>query len=446
MTENSPLKVVTSTQVINYQTEYYENDSIEVEIVEISQETESKEEKQTGTFFSSFFNLTNTTVGGGTLTLPLAIRQCGLGLGLLLFFLVGSLAFYTFHCILKGCEENKKFTNQEIYEESFGKLSYLLDIFYFSLCFGGICMYLNIIGISLSLQFEQWFGNISISDKYVISAIVLSLILIPLCLLKDISYLGFTSSFSIFSILFVDFVIIIKFIEKISTTGINTKNIIFFNVNSFENVTLIFSVIGSFFFSFISQYNVIPIYKELKNRSQLKMTGIITSSMATSTVIYLIAAVLGYFLFLDTDLNLLKGNVLDNFSQTDILASISKFLVIIVIVLSYPVIHYTARGSLMNIIPSSKDTPFASELITLVLCGSSFIIGLGVPDVILLMNLSVSISGLLGCFCFPMLLHFVKFKSWWTRIPNLILIAIVVGISIFSFIQSSMELIQHFLK
>eukprot|EP01080_Neovahlkampfia_damariscottae_P010989 gene10989-3695_t len=433
MTENLYLNVGSTTQ-INYQTEYFENDSKESEI---------KETVRKGTFFSSFFNLTNTTVGGGTLTLPLAIRQCGLGLGLLLFFLVGALAFYTFHCVLKGCEDNKKLTNQEIYQESFGRFSYILDVFYFSLCFGGICMYLNIIGTSMSLQFHQWFGNIAIADKYVISAIVLCLILIPLCLLKDISYLGYTSSFSIFSILFVDFVIIIKFIEKMTTTGINTNNLVFFNVGSFENVTMIFSVIGSFFFSFISQYNIIPIYKELKNRSKIKMIGIISSSILTSGVIYLLSAVLGYFIFLDTDMNLLKGNVLDNFSQTDILASISKFLVIIVIILSYPVIHFTARGSLMNVIPA---TEFSSEIITLVLCGSSFIIGLGIPDVMLLMNLSVSVSGLLGCFCFPILLHFLKFKSWWTRIPNLMLMLIVIGISIFSFTQSLLELIQYIWK
>jgi solute carrier family 38 (sodium-coupled neutral amino acid transporter), member 2 len=410
----------------------------------INSKVQIKVTETKGTLFSSFFNLTNTTVGGGTLTLPIAIRHCGLVLGVLLMLSIGVLAVYTFHCILAASEKTNKFTNKEIYEENLGRFSYLLEIFYFSLCFGGICMYLNIVSTSSSLQLQQWFGKILVTDIRVVSCILLVFFIIPLCLFKDISYLGFTSSFSIISIIIVVFVIIYKFIEKAIGNGIKIQNLVYFNVDSFDSFALIFSSIGGFFFSYISQYNVVPIYKELKERSKLKMTGIIWSSMATCTFIYLASAILGYFIFLERDLSSLKGNVLDNFDQSDVLVSIAKFLVILVILFSYPVIHFTARGSLMNMIPSTKTTPFASEIITLLLCGGSFVIGIGIPDVILLMNLSVSVSGLLGCFCFPLILNMIQFKNWWSRILNSVLILIVFAISMFSFVQSVLDLVKYF--
>jgi hypothetical protein len=60
------------------------------------------------------------------------------------------------------------------------------------------------------------------------------------------------------------------------------------------------------------------------------------------------------------------------------------------------------------------------------------------------MNLSVSVSGLLGCFCFPLILNMIQFKNWWSRLLNAVLILIVFSISMFSFVQSLLDLIKYF--
>jgi amino acid permease len=422
------------TTVTYYQSSINDyEDSYEIR-PEITIETNVESPKTKGTMLSTFFNLTNTTIGAGALTLPLALRKCGLLFGIFLLLASSALSMYTCDCILDACERNKKFTNREIYKK-LGKYDVLVEWLYFTLCFGVLCMYANIICISLETLLLNWIGIESfVSKKEFIAFFILVFIVIPLCLSKNISILGFISSFSVIGILFITIIIIVKFIGKTNTTGIQ--------INHLELFKFDFKSIGSFLFSFICQHSIVSNYRELKKRSNLKMKSIIFSSYFSSTVIYIICAVLGYFLFLERSVENLKGNILENF-ESDILISIAKISIIMVILLSFPVLHYTARESLLNLVPT-KTIPWASEISTILLCGFSFMIGVGITDVILLMDISVSISGVLGCFCLPLVISFVETKKIWRKVLNAILILISLGISMVLTVLTTFELYEFF--
>ena len=457
------------------------------------------EKDNTGTVFGTIFNLTNTTVGVGTLTLPMAVRQCGLLLGLVLFFFVMFVSYYVFQVLLfaadKSISEMKKkgllktkedchnnISNRKIFEYVLGKVpSMCLEILYFLFCFGVCCMYVNVIGTSLSLQVNNWIGikGHPLGNTYLLMGLVMVLIMYPLSIPKNISFLGYTSALSILSILIVDIIMVIRFIGKLSKNQfqLDLSNLIVVNISSFYDLSMIFLVIAAYFGSFISQFNLIPLYRELQHRSKKKMSFIVSASFSMSTFIYIISALVGYFMFLDVPIEQLHGNVLDNFPQDDILVSVGKILVILVIILSYPVVHYTARESIINILTNNNPISMiiawkkqenhaiqheivAQEnkndndagyinliIITTISCFGCYTIGLTIPNVMLLMNLSVSFSGIIGCFCFPLLLHLISYKSYWcVRFMDLTMLILCTIISMISFGKGVYDLITFIVQ
>lgn len=400
-------------------------------------------DKAKGHELSAFFNLTNTTVGAGILAIPIAIKSCGLILGLILLFLTVGFAFYVFEILLVTCHQSKLYNNKELCRSVLGRIpGYLLEFFIFTFCFGVCCVYINLIGESLSLQFKAWFGDIWISNKFLLSIIVLALIMFPLSLLRNIRYLSYTSFISIICILFVIIVIIIRFVQKAVNKEIHVDKIVYFNIHSLSSISQIFLVIPTFLFSFISQFNLVPIYRELKRKKVCGMTTVILTSISSCLLLYIIAGVLGYLIFLDLDLVDMKGNILDNFSQSDILVSVAKIFICIVIVFSFPILMFASRESFLNIISRPNPHIIIRIAITTVLCLFSYVVGMFVPNVVILIDIVVTISGISANFIFPMLMYSVYFKQWWKRILNIMLIIGIIILGIVSFIQAIINLIK----
>jgi amino acid permease len=82
-------------------------------------------------------------------------------------------------------------------------------------------------------QIQEWARRSSgfESNEMLNVALVVCFILIPLCSLKKIQFLGYTSFIAFISIFFIVFVILFRFTERLIVTGIPVKDIAWVNPN-----------------------------------------------------------------------------------------------------------------------------------------------------------------------------------------------------------------------
>lgn len=166
---------------------------------------------RTGTIFSSTLNLSNTVVGAGILGIPLAIKNSGYIMALVLFLIFGSIAAYTMHLTMCAalCVEHASY--DALCRATIPKFKKLVD-FIIGFASWGVCVaYIVVIGDTMDLAMEQFLENTNQNveifgyntyslwiNRYFWMITYLILFILPTISLKQMDSLKFTSFFALF--------------------------------------------------------------------------------------------------------------------------------------------------------------------------------------------------------------------------------------------------------
>ena len=157
--------------------------------------------------FSCFVNLCNTILGSGMLGLPYAFSRTGWVLGSILLVLCGSLSSFALHtlamCALKEKDPSSFYT---VAHSAIPKFTHLIDIAVAVKCFGVGTSYLIVIGDLMPdvMSFFEVSGPLSHRQIWVFIGF---LIVAPLCCLRNLDSLKFTSVFAIGFVIFLTILI-----------------------------------------------------------------------------------------------------------------------------------------------------------------------------------------------------------------------------------------------
>ena len=408
-------------------------EAITIENNEVQKEIYGNSEEK-ASFFSTYINLTNTTIGAGTLSMHLVLRECGVILGLIIMFLAMLLSLYAYRTLIISTNDTKTYNNKELCKVVIANWSsYIFEIFIIVCCIGTCCTYINVLSRSLGPHLRGMWGNVPIFNDYIACLLIVIFILLPLCCLRKIDFLSFTSTAAIISMIFVLIVVGIRLDSK----TINSNIPLF----RFDNFFGIMFVIPIMLFGYLNQSNMMPIYRELYNKSSTKMTFIASLTMITCFIMYATSGIVGYLSFYE--LSSVKGNILDNFSQKDILISIAKLFVYLTVTFSYPVIFYTAREGVFNIMNKKEIDDGLWYITTIILMAITYIIGTIVPNISLLMNLSITLSGLFSNLVFPIAIYFIYYKSIWKRISSFIMLMVCLMLGVVGLTGAIMDIVNR---
>jgi amino acid permease len=121
-----------------------------------------------------------------------------------------------------------------------------------------------------------------------------TLILIPICLLKDISKMRFASLLSICSLIYAIGVIIIEspwYFDSIP----NKENINWFDfTKGFEKYLYFFQGTATIFFAYTCHAGAFPVYKTLKNSVTRRINKVFMRSILLDAVIYILVGICGF--------------------------------------------------------------------------------------------------------------------------------------------------------
>ncbi|XP_054845179.1 sodium-coupled neutral amino acid symporter 2 [Eublepharis macularius] len=340
----------------------------------------------TTSFGMSVFNLSNAIVGSGILGLSYAMANTGIALFVILLVFVSIFSLYSVHLLLKTANEGGSLLYEQLGMKAFGMAGKLAASGSITMQnIGAMSSYLYIVKYELPLvikafmNIEENTGQWYLNGDYLVLLVSLVLIL-PLSLLKNLGYLGYTSGFSLLCMVFFLIVVICKKFQ-IDVCGLDYSM-----VNETLNATLEhLSTAASFHgtthnitdddmctpkyfifnsqtvyavpiltFSFVCHPAILPIYEELKSRSRRRMMKVSNVSFFAMFLMYLLAALFGYLTFYGS----VEPELLHTYSKllgSDILLLIVRLAVLMAVTLTVPVVIFPIRSSITQLLCAGKE-------------------------------------------------------------------------------------------
>ncbi|KAM9845619.1 sodium-coupled neutral amino acid symporter 2 [Aulostomus maculatus] len=331
-------------------------------------------------FGMSVFNLGNAIMGSGILGLSYAMANTGIALFVILLVAVAIFSLYSVHLLLKTANEGGALVYEQLGYKAFGmpgKLAASCSITMQNI--GAMSSYLYIVKYELPIVIQaflgvsngEWYTN----GDYLVLLVTIAIIL-PLSLLRNLGYLGYTSGLSLLCMVFFLIVVIIKKFQipcplpedvnalnetmkllNISTSPLNTTAVDYSDACTpkyfvFNSQTVY--AVPILTFAFVCHPAILPMYEELKNRSRRRMQGVANVSFLAMFIMYLLAALFGYLTF-----NIhVEPELLHTYSKVykaDVLLLIVRLAVLTAVTLTVPVVLFPIRTSVNQLVGASKN-------------------------------------------------------------------------------------------
>ena len=402
-----------------------------------------------GSIQGSVFTLSSLALGTGAFALPIRATQIGcfwLSLSIII------VAFITFW-VLSNLIKSARTVHGEEYSTSvkriIGKIpAILIDIILMLYLFGVIIQFnviiYSLIGRSVYEFFidkEQYtdFSSYnegkwsSVSLKYPIM-FGLSILLIPLCLLKDISKMRFASMLGICSLCYTIIVIIIespwfyldyrnnKYKKDEPKTHANWFDL----SKGFTSELNFFTSIATVFFIFACHQGAFPVYKSLKNNNEKRINKVFFRSICLILIIYLFVAICGFMTdpLSEEPLIIFRKSIFKN----DIFMNIAKIALALDLYLSIPANYNSFRASFFLLVFNTDiiDT-WRNIFLTVPFLLLTTFIGAIFEDILSYISLLGGFCCSIICFLIPGSLIIASSKEKVFSLKN-ILILVILGI------------------
>uniref|UniRef100_A0AAQ4QHZ8 Solute carrier family 38 member 3b n=1 Tax=Gasterosteus aculeatus aculeatus TaxID=481459 RepID=A0AAQ4QHZ8_GASAC len=272
-------------------------------------------------FGMSVFNLGNAIMGSGILGLAYAMANTGILLFLFLLTAVAALSSYSIHLLLKSSGIVGIRAYEELGNRAFGtpgKMAAGIAITLQNI--GAMSSYLYIVKSELPLVIQAFLRADPNSDLWYLNGnylviMVSASIILPLALMKQLGYLGYTSGFSLSCMVF------------------------FLSATAYTVPILAFA--------FVCHPEVLPIYTELRDPTQKKMQKVSNISILVMYSMYFLAALFGYLTFYGN----VEPELLHTYSRIDpydTLILCVRVAVLTAVTLTVPIVLFPVRRAIQH--------------------------------------------------------------------------------------------------
>ncbi|KAK6318852.1 hypothetical protein J4Q44_G00100630 [Coregonus suidteri] len=336
-------------------------------------------------FGMSVFNLGNAIMGSGILGLAYAMANTGILLFLFLLTAVAALSSYSIHLLLKSSGIVGIRAYEQLGYRAFGtpgKMAAGIAITLQNI--GAMSSYLYIVKSEFPLVIQAFSRADPTSDlwylngNYLVIMVSISVIL-PLALMKQLGYLGYTSGFSLSCmVFFLSAVIYKKFqipcpFEEFFAANHTVSHLNVTDNHALHDNSLVQEVDDShcgakmftmnsqtaytipiLAFAFVCHPEVLPIYTELRNPSQRRMQHVSNLSILVMYTMYFLAALFGYLTFYGKT----EPELLHTYSRIDpydTLILCVRLAVLTAVTLTVPIVLFPVRRALNQMFFSSKS-------------------------------------------------------------------------------------------
>ncbi|KAL7406974.1 hypothetical protein ABVT39_000985 [Epinephelus coioides] len=326
-------------------------------------------------FGMSVFNLGNAIMGSGILGLAYAMANTGVVLFLILLTVVAVLSSYSIHLLLKSSGIVGIRAYEQLGFRAFGtpgKMAAGIAITLQNI--GAMSSYLYIVKYEFPLVIQAFLrvdkpaGEWYLNGNYLVIIVSIAVIL-PLALMKQLGYLGYTSGFSL-------------------------SCMVFFLVSTAYTIPILA-------FAFVCHPEVLPIYTELRNPTKKKMQHVSNISIAVMYCMYFLAALFGYLTFYGE----VEAELLHTYSRIDpydTLILCVRVAVLTAVTLTVPIVLFPVRRAIQQMMFPNKTFNWPRHIaIAIVLLTSINLLVIFAPNILGIFGVIGATSAPCLIFIFP---------------------------------------------
>ncbi|XP_068598167.1 sodium-coupled neutral amino acid transporter 3 [Brachionichthys hirsutus] len=337
-------------------------------------------------FGMSVFNLGNAIMGSGILGLAYAMANTGIIFFWFLLTAVALLSSYSIHLLLKSSGIVGIRAYEQLGYRAFGtpgKMAAGIAIILQNI--GAMSSYLYIVKSELPLVIQAFLKADPNSDLWYLNGnylvvLVSATAILPLALMKQLGYLGYTSGFSLGCMVFFLTAVIYKKFQiscpfeeytangtaahdslNASSLGHQYSNGLVHEDDDSHCSTHMFTInsqtaytIPILAFAFVCHPEVLPIYTELRNPSQKKMQRVSNISIFVMYTMYFLASLFGYLTFKDS----VEPELLHTYSRIDpydTLILCVRVAVLTAVTLTVPIVLFPVRRAVQQMLFPTKS-------------------------------------------------------------------------------------------
>ncbi|XP_051914069.1 sodium-coupled neutral amino acid transporter 3-like [Hippocampus zosterae] len=326
-------------------------------------------------FGMSIFNLSNAIMGSGILGLAFAMSNTGILLFIILLVFIAILSAYSIHLLLRSAGVVGIRAYEQLGNRAFGPPGKILAGSIITIHnIGAMSSYLFIVKSELPLVIQAFLGKYENTGDWFLNGnyliiIVSAAIILPLALMKQLGYLGYTSGFSLSCMVFFLISVIYKKFNIPCPLADSQHNITLMADNDtvtedpedFCHAKLLTInsqtayTIPILAFAFVCHPEVLPIYTELRDATKKRMQNVANISILAMFVMYLLTALFGYLTFFGA----VESELLHTYIRVDpldVLILCVRLAVLVAVTLTVPVVLFPIRRAVLQIL--CPDKPF----------------------------------------------------------------------------------------
>jgi amino acid permease len=273
-----------------------------------------------------------------------------------LIAVMGVISAYTFALIGRVCQATGTMSYAEAWDATVGSsTSSIIAFSCFIDCWAGNLSYSMILADTISNLLAS-VGIMATRTQALLG--VTGVVLLPLCLMKNLASLAPFSLVGIIGMLYTTFAMATRFFGgsyappggKFVASALTAP---IFGKAGARSVLSAKSLILTCMLSnaYIAHFNAPKYLAELKNNTMGRFTQVIAWSFGSSVALYCIITALGFLTFGAAS----NGLILNNYSTHDVLMSLSRVAVVLSVTGSYPLLFDGTRDGLMDLFKVTKE-------------------------------------------------------------------------------------------
>ncbi|XP_072238112.1 sodium-coupled neutral amino acid transporter 3 isoform X1 [Leuresthes tenuis] len=383
-------------------------------------------------FGMSVFNLGNAIMGSGILGLAYAMANTGILLFLFLLTGVAALSCYSIHLLLKSSGIVGIRAYEQLGYRAFGtpgKMAAGIAITLQNI--GAMSSYLYIVKSELPLVIQAFLKADPNADLWYLNGnylviMVSASVILPLALMKQLGYLGYTSGFSLSCMVFFLTAVIFKKFQipcpfeefSANSTAAHISLNVSSHIHEYSNdihedddslcTPRMFTInsqtaytIPILAFAFVCHPEVLPIYTELHNPTQKRMQRVSNISIFIMYSMYFLAALFGYLTFYDN----VEPELLHTYNRIDpydTLILCVRVAVLTAVTLTVPIVLFPVRRAIQHMLfPSSSFNWLRHIAIALILLTLINMLVIFAPNILDIFGIIGATSAPCLIFIFP---------------------------------------------